>query len=199
MNNISVNVRNLLGPTYGTRTIGVNEDGNPGDPPTHSVSFGSNVWLPLPGDNNLQSIEIVAQNPQDAGFSGNGTPIPIIIDSPQNYVISTLFHEAENRWRIEFETPISPFKSKTTRQGKGATPPVNVTVGHDEPGWSERRFMINANHAALLAGGTGVVTLGLSQFSTILGGIAPLVLVLAGIIFSFKQWKEKKRKLEFKH
>lgn len=174
MNNISITVRNRLGATYGTRQINVNEDG---DPPTHSVSFGNDVRLPLPGDNNLQRIEIEADPPQIEDFPENGITIPITIDSPQNYVISTLNHEAENRWRIDFEAPRIPSESEV--EAAPDPPPVNVTVGQDEPDGS-----VESRTAGYLMVGSllTAITLLLSEVSTYLGITVPSALGLGAAI-----------------
>lgn len=174
MSDISVTVRNRLGATYGTRQINVNEDD---DTESHSVSFGNHVQLMLPGDNTLHSIEIEAQSPEIEDFSGNGIPIPITIDSPQNYTISTLNHEAENIWRIGFETLES--SSKLEVEAAPEPPPVNVTVGHDEPDGS-----VESRTAGILIAGSlfTAITLLLSEVSTYLGIAVPPTLGLGAAI-----------------
>lgn len=173
MNNISVTVRNRLGAPYGSRQIKIWEDGQL---LSEQVIPRRQEELPIL-DQNLQRIEIEAQDPQDEDYRENGTPIPITIDSPQNYVISTLNHEAENRWRIDFEAPQRP----PELEGEAAPdpPPVNVTVGQDDPDWS-----VESRTAGILMAGSllTAITLLLSEVSTYLGITIPSALGLGAAI-----------------
>lgn len=167
MNNISVTVRNRLGAPYGEPPIEVNEDNGQ---ERHTVNYGYEVRLPLPNDGNLQSLEILPQS--------SSIPYPITINSLQDYVISDIrYDQTDNKWRIEF----GGLESSPALAGEAAPnpPPVNVTVGQDEPDGSEG---IHIEQVLMYSGLAGLLTLVLTEVSTILGLTVPIASLVAAIV-----------------
>jgi hypothetical protein len=122
---LGVIVKNKLGWTFGNRGITVRE--NDLDTAAHSVSPGAHVPVPSTDEQvPLRSLDIQALDPVRAAAESK---IPIRIDSPGDYDISLKQDAAASKWRLEFKTRVGRLSESKDEGG----PPVNVSVGQDEP------------------------------------------------------------------
>jgi len=92
-------------------------------------------------------------------------------------VISTLHHESGNKWRIEFEAP--PGTVNKTAAVQSVKPPVNVTVGQDEPDGST---LSTTAKLLIFSGVSSCAAVALTQVSNILGFAVSGALVLGGCV-----------------